>query len=226
MGVIVDSSLDEKKVTKEKILEVIKDSSKINLTLLLTLDCNMDCSYCYEKENRNKAYMDLSTCNKILQYFVYLLDYSSSKKISVTIYGGEPLLNIDAIKYLLPRIKQSAIKKKIILNVDLITNGILLSLNLLNQLKQYGLNSVQITLDGCEEVNDSRRYFKNGKGTFNKIFSNLIETADCLPTTLRINLDSNNVDKITRFLDILRKFELHRKIILRPAFVFFAQIFM
>ena len=72
--------------------------NSIGLTIAPTMKCNFRCPYCYEK-GRNLATMSIETIQKTKNFI------SSLKKtynnLSVTWYGGEPLLALPIIKELM-----------------------------------------------------------------------------------------------------------------------------
>jgi uncharacterized protein len=63
-------------------------------TLLLTQDCNLDCSYCYVR--KREAVMDLETAAKIID-FVYART-AAEEVIHFGFFGGEPLLQFGLLK--------------------------------------------------------------------------------------------------------------------------------
>jgi uncharacterized protein len=72
-------------------------SEFINLTIAPTMDCNFDCYYCYEKwrDKKEGSFMSEETEKEITEF----VDFCAvdKKYISVTWYGGEPLLAFDNI---------------------------------------------------------------------------------------------------------------------------------
>ena len=63
--------------------------------LIVTYDCNLNCTYCYEK-NRKKLYMSLETAREILEPILKI----SEEPLQVMLMGGEPLLAFPMIKEL------------------------------------------------------------------------------------------------------------------------------
>src|SRR4029077_1144222 len=61
----------------------------------------------------------------------------------------------------------------------------------------------QITLDGPAETHDLMRPLRNGKGTFDVILDNVVASADLIPISIRVNLDTANSGKYKRLLDQL-----------------------
>lgn len=60
-------------------------------TLYLTDDCNLQCSYCYEGNKKNKSYMTEATLEKTLDFIVS--NNPANDYIDLLLLGGEPLLN-------------------------------------------------------------------------------------------------------------------------------------
>jgi len=90
------------------------------LTLILTLRCNLNCSFCpIEKKNLS---LDLKTAQGAIDFFIS--SGGNSKKIKL--FGGEPLLKFNLIKdivsYSDSKAKKSGKETKFIIT----TNGLLL----------------------------------------------------------------------------------------------------
>ena len=95
-----------------------------NLTLEVTRFCNLECIHCLRGESENK-YITSNTINNLMKNInsIHLL----------TITGGEPLIATNSINKLISSIKTNNIK---IDNIQLITNGTILSSNTLKVLKE------------------------------------------------------------------------------------------
>jgi uncharacterized protein len=81
----------------------------------------------------------------------------------------------------------------------IITNGTLLTLDTAEKLKSLKVTGAQVTIDGDKEMHDARRPYRNGSGSFDRIFANIIETAGIIPIDLRVNIDRQNVDTVLEF---------------------------
>ena len=114
---------------------------------------------------------------------------------SVTWYGGEPLLAMDVIERLSKEFIEICDKNEIYYSASIITNGYLLTPAIAKKLIDLKIEFMQITIDGSKETHDKRRILANGKGTFDKIISNLKECSLNMPNTaLRINTDKKNLE--------------------------------
>ncbi|KJE48920.1 MULTISPECIES: radical SAM/SPASM domain-containing protein [Acidiplasma] len=160
-------------------------------TMVLTYNCNFDCSYCFQKDFRNKSRVN----DNIINGFVnYINKNSNGRKVRVTFFGGEPLLEANTIK------KVSSMLGNLNYEFSIVTNGSMLTKNMADDLYGYGLRYAQITLDGPREVHDSRRYFVNRRGSFDIILKNLLYVQDLLNVVLRINIDYSNIDDFDELL--------------------------
>jgi uncharacterized protein len=76
--------------------------------------------------------------------------------------------------------------------------------------------SIEITLDGTSEYHDKRRILKNGKGSFEIIYKNIMELCNCdlgnCNISIRCNVDNENIDSISPLLHKFNRDGLHKKI--------------
>lgn len=165
------------------------------LTINPTLDCNFKCDYCFEEE-KERGCMSVETCDKLIEF---IRRFHDLKKIDVTWFGGEPLLYPKVIDVLSAKIKDLDIDYE----ADIITNGYLLTIPVIEKLSEWKVKFVQITIDGLPEVHNQRRVLKSGEGTFDKIIANidnLLAMTD-IYVSIRVNIDKRNEDG---FVDIFR----------------------
>ncbi|MUN29664.1 radical SAM protein [Sulfolobus metallicus DSM 6482 = JCM 9184] len=167
-------------------------------TILLTYNCNFDCPYCFQKDYRRKDVVQ----DKVIRGFInYIKRNSKGRKVRVSYFGGEPLLQLKKIEDISKEIDSSGLDY----SFSVITNGSLLSPSVLDKLVSLGLTHVQITLDGPREVHDKRRFFVGGKGSFDLILDHLAYAQDKTNVVLRINVDYRNVDEIRELLSTLKE---------------------
>ena len=69
-GIIINNDIDELKVA-DKVYNSILSANVLELTIIVTDDCNFKCGYCYQ-ENREYSYMNDSVLNGILNYIGHL----------------------------------------------------------------------------------------------------------------------------------------------------------
>ncbi|MBO3840815.1 MAG: SPASM domain-containing protein [Candidatus Brockarchaeota archaeon] len=186
-------------------------TSSVGFLLLTTYDCNFNCVYCYERPVISKVYMDLDVARRTATHITKFTDGKMAKHVEITLYGGEPLLNLNIAQVVLDEVLKWCQKNGVSLDINLVTNGSLITPEVVNSLKAYNLNSVQVTMDGPKEIHDKRRPFRNGMGSFDVIMSNVLNCIDSLPITIRVNVDKGNVSYFPAFLDLLDDLGLKNK---------------
>lgn len=199
MKVVVENDKDE--INKIKYLNSLRRSDDRNLFLTInpTLSCNFNCPYCFEQEHQ-QVFMSDQTEDKIVDF---IKSHVQVKTVSITWFGGEPLLAFDRIASLTKKVQ--CLGKRYA--ADMITNGYLLSEKIISQLPSLSISSLQITLDGLAPLHDSRRCLKSGKPTFERILQNidmLQKKCPKISIKVRVNVDKTNVQE---FLKLHKLFE-------------------
>jgi uncharacterized protein len=73
-------------------------------------------------------------------------------------------------------------------------------------LTKYNFGYVQITLDGSENEHNSRRFLVNGKGSYQKIVSNINEALQRgIRIVLRTNINQKNINEINGLVDYYKQ---------------------
>ncbi len=168
-----------------------------SLKVAVTLDCNFECPYCFERCKRRLS-IDWSK----LKHDV-LTAAGNEKFFHVSLFGGEPLLERENILKFMSLLNKE--NKRTFFTGSLVTNGYLLSKDFVA--RAPWLRKVQITLDGPPEVHDKRRFLKGGKGTFWRIWSNMLHYlySSSGLLVIRSNLDRNNLHEYSGLLDMLEQ---------------------
>lgn len=206
LGIVVADEEDEE-LTARHWLQRNKFSTEIlDVVLLTTYACNLACGYCFEKRIHSNGMMDGETCRKVVAWVGQRLDQVRPRRLHLTFYGGEPLLNPEAIRYLSQKLQVEASHRGVEVEITLATNGVLLSRDLVMELLPYGLNAVKVTLDGDREAHDARRPSRDGRPKFDRIFSNLLAIKELVPLIVVGNYDQANKGAILTLLDRLQAF--------------------
>ena len=212
LGFLIDNYVDEKRILKYQFDKLKYGNSVLNVTILTTYDCNFSCVYCVEEGVKKRIYLDDKTTAKLINWIKDKIKEKNPKLVNLTFYGGEPLLNTKPIKFISKEIKQYAEKSRIKFRFGIITNGSLLKSELVDELLPLGLKGIKITIDGIKEIHDKKRPFKSGKGSFDIIMRNIINSIEKVPIYLETNVDKETIDKIPLLLDYLEKINLKDKL--------------
>lgn len=203
-GFLLEDNVDELALLRLRLHSTRYDSTSFGLTLAPTMDCNFRCVYCYESKVIHHTYMGV----EVQEAVVKLLEERAKhiRNFSVTWYGGEPLLAFETILRLSKRFIEICEKNDITYTAGIITNGYLLTREKAEMLAAAKVTFYQITIDGTRESHDASRPLKNGAGTYDKIFDNLVQCADLLTNvSMRVNVGHNNVQAVDSIFEKLEE---------------------
>ena len=125
----------------------------------------------------------------------------------LTLFGGEPLLNLPVAYYLAERLWHASQARGVRMQINVITNGLLLTPEVVDRLAPFGLNAVKVTLDGDRDTHNRMRPLRGGQGTFDKIIHNVRQVAGKCRISIGGNFDESSVDSYPALLDFLREQE-------------------
>jgi uncharacterized protein len=224
-GFIVASREADRRALDEYLAEVKNDTSELNVTVLTTLQCNFACDYCFQGDhgdyNLRADRMSMETAGRVAAWIERELDRVRPGKLVLTFFGGEPLLNLPVVYALAERAWAATRERRVPMYVNVITNGLLLTPEVVDRLLPYGLNGVKITLDGDREAHNRMRPLRGGQGTFDRIIENIRAVAGKCRIAIGGNFDESSVDSYPALLAFLREQEFADKL----AKVYFKPVF-
>lgn len=147
--------------------------------ILTTTACNASCPYCYELGTEIRT-MDAGTAHRTADF---ILGHRCPDRIRMEWFGGEPLLNSDAISL----ISDDISKAGVCFSSRITTNGSLWTDKLIESAKEkWFLTSAQITVDGIGSEHDRAKGLP--PGTFMRTIRSVRKLADAgIKVQLRIN---------------------------------------
>lgn len=200
-GLVVASEDDELAFLKYHHYKAKFSHDVLRLTIAPTLDCNFACPYCYE--SRRCGRMDDETQDALID-FIDELTADGVKRIDVSWYGGEPLLFPSIVDNLAMRISAIAKRYGCELSMSMVTNGYLLTPEIVSMMERRGIGRVQITLDGLADHHDLSRPLRDGRGSFDRIVGNLpLFKGSDISVVIRMNLDNNNKGDFPRLIRLI-----------------------
>ena len=193
------------------------DPTHLGLVLVPTTACNLDCYYCFEPKKNPNTISD-ETIGKLVET---IRNRKQLKSISITWYGGEPLLAFGQIKKIWEGLTHEGMPS--INFQSIITNGVLLDEEKVRFFKEAGLNTMQITLDGNAKRHDSIRCFKsNRKPTFDLILENIDKATEIYPElviNIRVNIDRENWEDYVAISKMVSERYPGKKVNVYPGFL-------
>ncbi len=171
--------------------------------MIITTACNFRCKYCYLSSlvDHKPRVMSLETSKRALNYFYNYIKKVKDEPPKLVLYGGEPLLNTEVMKFVIEDVRKNEKHKNIPhVSLILITNGSLLDKGITKFLKRNKI-LVAVSLDGPKNINDSNRVYKSGKGTYDDTIKSIKLLLDeGLNPTISCTVNNNNVGKLTKVI--------------------------
>jgi len=165
----------------------------------ITERCNWHCKHCYQGEHP-AADLSLEELLKILDQYVSLIKkWKLFGRATLSLTGGEPFVREDFFQ-LLEKVSAQATLHGF--RWALLSNGSLLDEKKIIKLKELGLHSFQVSIEGMEKTNDEIR----GKGTFKKTIEaiELLKAAD-IQAVVSLTLTKKNMRDIPPLINLCEK---------------------
>lgn len=200
-GMIVSKDKDESADIIAKWKEEDNSPQKYTITINPTMDCNLRCWYCYEK-HCIASKMDEKTIQKIQVLIKKKADEGKIRGLNLDFFGGEPLLYFKETVIPILRFAQDlCTRNNIQLYISFTTNGILLTEDVINELKKHPSVRLQITLDGDETLHNETRKTIDGQATYQTIIKHIKDCAQAGFTVLvRMNYTHKNAYSFTNVI--------------------------
>ena len=199
---IVEDSFNGYEIANYIIKQKMFDSSMYQIVVNTTLDCNLNCWYCYENRiSGSKLKREVvEAIKKNIELEYSCLPY---KTLKFSFFGGEPFIEFEKIRDLLSFTKIFCKEKNIELIADFTTNATLITSEHVKFLKDFECH-FQITLDGDRVVNNKIKKDKYNPGDTNqKVIENLRLIDSEIPKhwlAVRINFDNRTLEKIDEII--------------------------
>lgn len=136
------------------------------VTMLLTNDCNLACSYCFES-NKGKDYMSKEMALDILKATYNPVDPMAGI-FTLNMFGGEPLMNWETFKAVCDYVLENNLK----IRITATTNLTLLTDEMIDYIDELSI-PVLVSVDGIKEVHDKHRC-----NSFDKVIENMKKLID------------------------------------------------
>nr|CBH39120.1 conserved hypothetical protein radical SAM superfamily [uncultured archaeon] len=160
----------------------------------LTNACNLNCKHCLTESS--KPLPDELSTNELYSVFQQLADYGTEY---VELTGGEPLLRKDFDKIL-------DLLNRLDFQISICSNGILITEKMCCQFKEYGVEKLQLSIDGLENTHD---FIRNKKGAFQAVIKSisLLKMQD-LDVNVRSTAMRDNLDELTSLANLISKLDV------------------
>ena len=206
-GFVVGSRAEERGRLEAFFHDVREGEGELRVTVLTTLQCNFACDYCFQGDhgdyNKTAAKMTMATAARVAEWCEGRMDSTRAERFVITFFGGEPLLNLPVMYYLAERLWRAAQDRRLGMMINVITNGLLLTPDVVDRLEPFGLNGFKITLDGDRDTHNRMRPLRGGQGTFDKIIANIRRIAGRCRLSIGGNFDESSAASYPALLEFL-----------------------
>ncbi|MBR5761872.1 MAG: radical SAM protein, partial [Lachnospiraceae bacterium] len=170
---------------------------KTSFTIVVTTECNLNCTYCYEK-HFNRAVMTREVAEKTVEFIKNKIKENKLEYVIIRFHGGEPLLNTEVIKFIMDELETQPCK----IGYFMTTNATLIKEEMLPFLRK--IDALSVSMDGTEEEHDRNRIDKGGKGTYQRVLEKVKLLLEYMPNlTARMTVTPDTYKNIyTNFISL------------------------
>lgn len=193
---------DEQIVSLSAASYLFQDLKQMNL--ILTNACNLSCSYCYEQHNKDFGRF---TAESLLKAYRFLRNSNKRQRKVFQFFGGEPLIHKDIILQFLQQNSEEIEQYSVGENntvVSIVTNGLLLTDDLIQQYFDYPFTFMLISLDTDKSEVDHREI---GQDKINKLMDQISKipsyVKEAKRVTIRCTLARENAPHFKDFVNNL-----------------------
>ena len=200
-GFIIPAKLDEIQKLKDDVQAYQEKADFMFLSIFTTLSCNFRCAYCFlSKHINNSDFLSQETADDIISFIKRrYAEHQFTKPLKIKWFGGEPLLNMEIIRYISKELHSNNIEY----SAKLYTNGRLLTKELALELKELGVtDEVVIPIDGLAQT------YAELKGCteedFYEVLNNIKDCEDILKIVIHINVSDASKDDVQPLFSLLK----------------------
>ncbi|MFH1129205.1 MAG: radical SAM protein [Patescibacteria group bacterium] len=152
--------------TEDNSNEEMKGFFPTSAVIFTTLNCHLRCVYCYSDAGKQNISMDWELAKGTIDFVIGNTKRSSQKDCSLEFHGGgEPTWNWPIFQSSIVYFNERAKYEHLNSEVSLVTNG-MLSRAQIDWIIRHNMRSVQVSLDGTEDLQNFQRPTAGGNKSF------------------------------------------------------------
>ncbi|MBW2324577.1 MAG: radical SAM protein [Deltaproteobacteria bacterium] len=155
-------------------------TSPTQIVIYTSQDCNLACSYCYNQGGTfggPSSFMSTETAQDVVSFISGIIKEERHDMINVNLFGGEPLLNLPAVKIFARRLQDlNHLNLKSKVRLTLATNGTIYNKEIFKTFAERpDLSTIVVSLDAFRNLHDLNRVFKNKRkrSSYDVVLANL-----------------------------------------------------
>jgi len=149
------------------------------INIILTNACNLSCDYCYEQ---HKLDYGRFTPESLKQIYDFLLNCNDVTMKHFQFFGGEPLIHkkliLEFLRKYEPDLTASADRQ----HIDMVTNGLLLTPEFIDEYFGYNFTGMLISLDTTELEHDHRDLSQEQQDHILKMLAHIVKVNNHIHT--------------------------------------------
>lgn len=184
---IVPDDFDEIEFLKAE-RSTYANSKDFKAVVLPTYDCNFNCWYCTQRHEQSEFTQENQEL--LVKHLTKYISDNDIETFTLSWFGGEPLLQKDAVIDITKRLKKFCEENIITFNSGITTNGFLMNHETIVRLIDAGISFFQISFDGVKEKHDKVKFDGSQRSAFETVLANIVDflnTGSNTTMQLRIN---------------------------------------
>ncbi len=203
VGILVESRAAEERAWRDH-HRAWREGTRLDCIVSTTLACNLDCTYCCQADVRNGKTMSAETGARTAAWLAGRALEIGAREVNLSFIGGEPLLHPHRIRQIVEDVRAATGDTGVTVRFALITNGVFLTRELVEEWRPLGLYMAKVTLDGDESTHSlTRRSKKKGDDSYATVFKNVVDASQLIDVYLNGNYTPDTVSGFVPLLDKL-----------------------
>lgn len=147
------------------------------MCLHIAHDCDLRCKYCFASTGSFKGKRSMMSAETGKKALEYLVRHSGNRRnLEVDFFGGEPLLNFEAVKEIVAHGRELEKKYDKKFKFTITTNGMSITDDVIDFVNRE-MGNVVLSVDGRKQVHDEMRKTREGKGSYDIAMNNSLKLA-------------------------------------------------
>jgi uncharacterized protein len=207
-GFLVHPDADEVEPVRDRYWTA-RGRAPVVLVVTTTMDCNLGCYYCYESRSGDAIGAD--SADELARIAAERLDRQGKRSLHVNWFGGEPLLNLEAIERGSAAMQAYCAEAGVSYHASVLSNGTRWPEDVGAFVARHKLRQIQISFDGLEANHDRRRHYRrthrpDDAGSPFQLAVHLVDRLlEHARVDLRFNADPGNAEDLPGFIELARE---------------------
>lgn len=192
---IIENDYDELKEIQRRHWKAVNNADELNITVIATLKCNSDCTYCYQR-NLDFEYSEMTEAD--FDGLYEFLCRVPQRRIHINWYGGEPLM---ARKQILRFCAKADKDKQHTYSYSISTNASIYDEKFFRMMERYGLSNITVSVVGTGELHKTLR--STTEYDFDRVIKNIVSMTRYTNVIINLNLCRSNIGNIREIFEEL-----------------------